>query len=383
MENENKIDELINIDTPDLNYEPEVKRKNYNPSEFIQRGCAHCPQAYQPVSKEELNKCAKLNVQNWISKIHIPFHEDYFNCAEVRFKNSHKDFYHIPEGLEITEGDVVVVEGTPGHDVGIVTLCGELCRIQMRKKKVSPDNENIKKIFRRAKPIDIEKWSHAMTKENSTLSETRKLTQVYNLDMKINDVEYQGDDTKAIFYYTAEDRVDFRQLIKALAEVFHVRVEMKQIGARQEASKLGGIGTCGRELCCCTWMNNFQSVSTSVARVQQIVSNPQKLAGQCGKLKCCLNYEYDVYAEAIREFPKDNIILRTKKGNASHVKTDIFHKIMWYSYADSQKIIPLHIKDVKHIIEENRNNRSVESLEVYEVHFEHSNSLRNGNGVQQ
>jgi cell fate regulator YaaT (PSP1 superfamily) len=374
MENEKIIDTIYEIEAPDLDYEPEVKRKNYSPSEFISRGCSCCPQAYQPVSKDEMNKCAKLNIHNWISKINIPFHEDIFDCVEVRFKNSHKDFYRVPEGLEICEGDVVAVEGTPGHDIGIVTLYGELCRIQMRKKRISPDSENIKKLFRRAKPTDIEKWASAISKENTTLFESRKLAQIYNLNMKVNDVEYQGDDAKAIFYYTADDRVDFRQLIKALAEVFRVRVEMKQIGARQEASKLGGIGTCGRELCCCTWMNNFKSVSTSLARTQQIVSNPQKLAGQCGKLKCCLNYEYEVYAEALKEFPKSNIVLQTTKGKAFHIKTDIFRKLMWYSYSDSQKMIPLHVKDVKFIIDENRNNRIIDKLEDYEVHFDNGNT---------
>ncbi|MDR0790384.1 MAG: hypothetical protein LBO06_06280 [Bacteroidales bacterium] len=370
MENENINEETNLIETPNLEEETDIKRQNYEPSEFIQRGCCQCPTAYHPISKQEINNCSKLNVHNWISKINIPFHEEGFDCVEVRFKNSHKDFYRIAEGLEITEGDIVAVEGTPGHDIGIVSLCGELCRIQMRKKRVSPNSENIKKLYRRAKPADIEKWASVIGKENKTLFETRKLAQVYQLNMKINDVEYQGDETKAIFYYTADDRIDFRQLIKALAEVFRVKVEMKQIGARQEASKLGGIGTCGRELCCCTWINNFQSVNTSVARAQQIVSNPQKLTGQCGKLKCCLNYEYDVYAEAIREFPRDSIALHTVKGKASHVKTDVFRKLMWYSYAGSQKIVPLHVKDVKFIIDENRNNRSVADLESFEVKFD-------------
>ena len=370
MEYEN-INEKDNFEqSSNTEEETDIKRQNYEPSNFIQRGCCQCPTAYHPISKQEMNNCSKLNVHNWISKINIPFNENVFDCVEVRFKNSHKDFFRIAEGLEVTEGDVVAVEGTPGHDVGIVSLCGELCRIQMRKKRVLPNSEGIKKLYRRAKPSDIERWANVMNKENQTLFETRKLAQAYHLNMKINDVEYQGDESKAIFYYTADERIDFRQLIKALAEVFHVKVEMKQIGARQEASKLGGIGTCGRELCCCTWINTFQSVNTAVARVQQIVSSPQKLTGQCGKLKCCLNYEYDAYAEAIREFPKHSIPLYTEKGKAFHVKTDVFRKLMWYSYAGSQKIVPLRAKDVKFIIGENQNNKNIADLESFEVKFD-------------
>ncbi|MDR1847954.1 MAG: hypothetical protein LBR17_07575 [Bacteroidales bacterium] len=378
MENEKTNTELNLLEINDLHEETDIKRRNYEPSDFISRGCCKCPEAYYPVSKQETNRCCKLNVHSWISKINIPFHEESFDIVEVRFKNSHKDFYRIAERIEITEGDVVAVEGTPGHDIGIVSLCGELCRIQMRKKRVSPDNPNIKRLYRRAKPADIEKWAATIKKENKTLAETRKLADIYKLDMKVNDIEYQGDDTKAIFYYTADDRVDFRQLIKALAEVFRVKVEMKQIGARQEASKLGGIGTCGRELCCCSWMNNFHSVNTAIARTQQIIANPQKLTGQCGKLKCCLNYEYDVYAEAIKEFPKDSIPLITEKGKAFHAKTDVFRKLMWYSYTDTQKMIPLTLKDVKYIISENNNNRKVADLESFEVKTDKQQKINEG-----
>jgi cell fate regulator YaaT (PSP1 superfamily) len=352
-------------------------KSSYNPSVFIQRGCNKCPQAYTPISKRELEQCSKLNVHNWMNKINIPFHEDGFDCVEVRFKNSHKDFYRIPEGLEIEEGDVVAVEGTPGHDIGIVALCGELCRVQMRKKKISPSSESIKKLYRRAKVSDIEKWCQVMEKEDFTLFETRRLASYYDLDMKINDVEYQGDGAKAIFYYTANDRVDFRQLIKALADEFHVKIEMKQIGARQEASKLGGIGTCGRELCCCTWMNNFQSVSTSSAKVQQLVSNPQKLAGQCGKLKCCLNYEYDVYADALKSFPNNTIDLYTKKGKAHHYKTDVFQNIMWYSYYDSHELIPLSSDSVKKIIADNKSHKQVDDLETYSIKLDEKSDEAN------
>ncbi|MDR1006429.1 MAG: hypothetical protein LBL74_06160 [Bacteroidales bacterium] len=377
MDNEIIISEDTNINTQNnttedvsMDEDTSIKRRNYEPSEFIQRGCCQCPTAYTPISKKELNSCSKLNVHNWISKINIPFHEDVFKFVEVRFKSSHKAFFHVPDGLELTEGDVVTVEGTPGHDIGIVTLCGELCRIQMKRKRVSTNGDKIKKLYRRATATDIEKWANAMRREDSAISQTRTLVRQFNLDMKINDVEYQGDDSKAIFYYTADDRVDFRQLIKALADVFHVKIEMKQIGARQEASKLGGIGTCGRELCCCTWMNNFHSVNTAVARTQQIMSNPSKLTGQCGKLKCCLNYEYDVYADALEEFPKESISLYTDKGKANYVKMDVFRKLMWYSYADSQRIVPLHLKDVRFIIDKNKKNQKVKDLESFEVKFD-------------
>ena len=209
-----------------------------------------------------------------------------FDCVEVRFKNNRKDFFRLPDGLEVTEGDVVAVEGSPGHDIGIVSLTGEVCRIRMKKRRVNPEDENVRKLFRRAKSTDLERWVASLKNENEALLKTRRIAQDLNLEMKVNDVEYQGDNAKAIFYYTADDRVDFRTLIKVLAEEFHVRIEMKQIGVRQEAGKVGGLGTCGRELCCSTWLTNFKSVTTSAAKTQQILPNPQKLAGQCGKLKC-------------------------------------------------------------------------------------------------
>jgi cell fate regulator YaaT (PSP1 superfamily) len=301
-----------------------------------------------------------------MENIKPPSAQGYFDYVEVRFKNSHKDFYKIPDGLEITEGDIVAVEGTPGHDIGIVSLTGELCRIQMKKKK-NFNLDNVKKLYRRAKASDIDKWLEVMKKEDNTLFDTRKMALKENLAMKINDVEYQGDGTKAIFYYTADDRVDFRQLIKYLAEAFRIRIEMKQIGARQEASRLGGIGTCGRELCCSTWLNNFTSVSTSVAKVQQLFPNPQKLAGQCGKLKCCLNYEYDVYQDALKDFPEIGVDIDTVKGRAFYHKTDVLKRLMWYSYKDSSELIPIKVSDVKKMISMNKNNKRVEDIENYKV----------------
>ncbi|MCF0210598.1 MAG: hypothetical protein HUK18_04720 [Bacteroidales bacterium] len=343
--------------------------KTYEEPLTLTRGCASIPQSYKTIGKKELASCEKLHVSNWLQDIKPPSAQGYFDYVEVRFKNSHKDFYKIPEGLEINQGDIVAVEGTPGHDIGVVSLTGELCRIQMKKKK-GFNIENVKKLYRRAKSTDIEKWLEVMEKEDATLFATRKMALEENLDMKINDVEYQGDGTKAIFYYTANDRVDFRQLIKRLAEVFRIRIEMKQIGARQEASRLGGIGTCGRELCCSTWLNNFSSVGTSVAKVQQLFPNPQKLAGQCGKLKCCLNYEYDVYQDALKDFPEMGVELETMKGKAKSHKIDVLKKIMWYSYTDSMDLIPISVNNVKKIMAMNRKNKRPEDLESFKVETE-------------
>jgi cell fate regulator YaaT (PSP1 superfamily) len=351
---------------PYFDEDPSVGRNHYEEPFTLSRGCSSMPQSYKTINKEELNSCEKLHVTNWMENIKPPSAQGYFDYVEVRFKNSHKDFYKIPDGLEITEGDIVAVEGTPGHDIGIVSLTGELCRIQMKKKK-NFNLDNVKKLYRRAKASDIDKWLEVMKKEDNTLFDTRKMALKENLAMKINDVEYQGDGTKAIFYYTADDRVDFRQLIKYLAEAFRIRIEMKQIGARQEASRLGGIGTCGRELCCSTWLNNFTSVSTSVAKVQQLFPNPQKLAGQCGKLKCCLNYEYDVYQDALKDFPEIGVDIETVKGRAFYHKTDVLKRLMWYSYKDSSELIPIKVSDVKKMISMNKNNKRVEDIENYKV----------------
>ncbi|MBP3254156.1 MAG: hypothetical protein J6M30_06585 [Bacteroidales bacterium] len=339
-------------------------KKNYQEPSTLMHGCSCVPQSYQTVSRQDLNSCEKLHVTNWMENVKPPSAQGYFDYVEVRFKNSHKDFYKIPEGLEITEGDIVAVEGTPGHDIGIVSLTGELCRIQMKKKK-GFNIDNVKKLYRRAKSSDIEKWIEVMKKEDATLFATRKMALDGNLDMKINDVEYQGDGTKAIFYYTANDRVDFRQLIKQLAEAFHIKIEMKQIGVRQEAGRLGGIGTCGRELCCSTWLNNFTSVGTSVAKVQQLFPNPQKLAGQCGKLKCCLNYEYDVYQDALKDFPPTGVDIETEKGKAVYRKIDVLKHLFWYSYKDSSDLIPVSASTVKKLLDMVKKNKKIDDLENY------------------
>lgn len=296
----------------------------------------------------------KLDVFDWLNDIELPHGQAPFDCVEIRFKNSRKEFYRNSENLSLNVGDVVAVEAQSGHDIGIISLTGELVKKQMRKRKVAFDSEDVKKVYRLAKKTDIDKWVEAQQMEVDTMYKARTIAIALGLEMKISDVEYQGDKTKAIFYYTAEGRVDFRELIKKLADEFKVRIEMKQIGVRQEASRLGGIGSCGRELCCSTWLTDFRSVSTSAARYQQLSLNPQKLAGQCGKLKCCLNYELDGYVEALKEFPDTNLKLKTKKGQAFYRKMDIFKNLMWYSYQDEPlKFIELKLDRVNQIVEMN------------------------------
>lgn len=363
---------------PYFDEEPDIEKDKFVVSNLVSRGCSKEPISYRPVSKKELDNCSKMNVHNWMGHIHSPSNTDICNVVEVRFKNSRKDFYRLPEGLEISEGDVVAVEGNPGHDIGIVTLSGELCRIQMKKKKLDQNSE-FKRLYRRAKAADIEKWLQSLRKEDDMIFKTRDYANRYNLKMKVNDVEFQGDGTKAIFYYTADERVDFRQLIKSLAEEFKVRIEMKQIGARQEASRLGGIGTCGRELCCSTWLNSFNSVSTIVAKTQQLFPNPQKLAGQCGKLKCCLNYEYDVYVEALNKIPELGVELQTEKGVAVYHKVDVFKRLFWYSYQGSTELFPLSAESVKSIIEKNKRKILIKDLETYAEKIENEKSQSKNN----
>lgn len=275
--------------------------------------------------------CNKLEVFDWLGNMEMPENLLRFDCVEIRFKNSRKDFYKNVGRLNLTIGEAVVVECSSGYDVGIVSLTGELVKLQMNKKGVLHQPGVMLSILRKATDKDIDKWQEARSLEAKTMLKARQLAIELKLDMKISDVEYQGDKSKAVFYYTADSRVDFRELIKMLAKEFTVKIEMKQIGMRQEASRLGGIGSCGRELCCSTWLTDFRSVSTSAARYQQLSLNPLKLAGQCGKLKCCLNYELDAYVEEIKMFPDTDIKLKTEKGDASYQKMDIFRNVMWYS----------------------------------------------------
>lgn len=310
--------------------------------------------------------CGKMPVFNWLSNMSLPAGQAPFNILEVRFKNGRKEFFKNKNNLNIHMGDNVAVQGTSGHDIGVVSLKGELVRLQMRKKNIKVDSEKIKTLYRHASEADLEKWEIAKGREKETMYRAREIAMNLKLNMKIGDVEFQGDNTKAIFYYTSEVRVDFRDLIKQMAEAFKIRIEMRQIGVRQEAQRMGGIGSCGRELCCSTWLNDFRSVSTSAARYQQLSLNPQKLAGQCGKLKCCLNYELDMYVEAIRDFPKANVRLKTKKGEAFMQKMDIFRRKMWYSYSsDPSNFIELSLEKVQEIISQNLNGKNPESLETY------------------
>jgi len=274
------------------------------------------------VCRTKAGCCAKLHVTDWLSDIKLP--NDLNNIVEVRFKNTRKDYYENVNQLNLLVGDLVAVESSPGHYIGIVSLIGPLVEEQMKKHKPTLINGEFRKVYRIAKPNDIDKWKEAISLEHQTMIRSRQMTVDLRLNMKIGDVEYQGDRTKAIFYYIADDRVDFRQLIKVLAENFHIRVEMKQIGARQEAGRIGGIGPCGREICCSTWLNNFISVSTNAARYQEISLNPQKLAGQCGKLKCCLNFELASYIDAQKNFPPTHYPLETENGTYFFLKADIF-----------------------------------------------------------
>ena len=270
----------------------------------------------------------KLNTYDWLAD--IPGNAEEQDMVEVQFKNTRKGYFKNSNGLHLEKGDIVAVEACPGHDIGTVTLTGRLVPLQMRKANLKPDAE-IRRIYRKAKPVDMEKYEEAKTREHDTMIRSRKIAESLGLQMKIGDVEYQGDGNKAIFYYIADERVDFRQLIKVLAETFRVRIEMKQIGARQEAGRIGGIGPCGRELCCATWMTNFVSVSTSAARYQDISLNPQKLAGQCAKLKCCLNYEVDAYVECQKRLPSKEIALETRDSTYYYFKADILKNMVTYS----------------------------------------------------
>ena len=303
----------------------------------------------------------QLNTYDWLAD--IPGNAEEQDIVEVQFKNTRKGFYKNSNKLKLAKGDIVAVEASPGHDIGVVTLTGRLVPLQMRKANLKPDVE-IKRIYRKVKPVDMEKYEEAKAKEHDTMIRSRQIALNLNLNMKIGDVEYQGDGNKAIFYYIADERVDFRQLIKVLAEVFRVRIEMKQIGARQEAGRIGGIGPCGRELCCATWMTNFISVSTSAARYQDISLNPQKLAGQCAKLKCCLNYEVDVYVESQKRLPSKEVTLETTEGTYYFFKADILKGLITYSTDKNfmAKAVTITARNAFEIINMNKRGEKPENL---------------------
>lgn len=303
----------------------------------------------------------QLNTYDWLAD--VPGNAESTDLVEVQFKNTRKGYYHNVNGLDLKKGDIVAVEASPGHDIGVVTLTGKLVKLQIKKANLK-SMDDIKRIYRIAKQVDMDKWREAKNREHGTMIQSRQIAKDLNLQMKIGDVEYQGDANKAIFYYIADERVDFRQLIKVLAETFHVRIEMKQIGARQEAGRIGGTGPCGRELCCATWMKNFVSVSTGAARYQDISLNPQKLAGMCAKLKCCLNYEVDNYIEASRKLPSREVVLQTIDGDYYLFKTDILAGLVTYS---TDKRLAANLETISgqralEIIEMNKRGEKPESL---------------------
>ncbi|MBN2484601.1 MAG: hypothetical protein JXB34_01375 [Bacteroidales bacterium] len=306
--------------------------------------------------------CFKLESFDYLKEISEL--DIYDEIIEVRFKNTRKGYFLNSNKLRLDKGDIVAVEASPGHDIGIVALTGQAVWFKMQSENFNYKNQELKRIYRKAKQVDIEKWQEAISLEHKTMIKSRKIATDLGLNMKIGDVEYQGDRTKAIFYYIADDRVDFRQLIKVLADDFKIRIEMRQIGARQEAGRIGGIGSCGRELCCASWIKNFVSVTTNAARYQEVSLNPQKLAGQCGKLKCCMNYELDAYLDAQEDFPDTSVILKTKNGSAIHQKTDVFKRLMWYAYQEGEKksITCMSVDTIKEIIDMNVKGKFPEKL---------------------
>lgn len=328
------------------------------------RGCSTTPKGCKNNGNCGTGGCNKLNTYDWLANMAAPSGVKPFDCIEVRFKNSRKDFFRNVDQIPLVMGDTIAVEAQSGHDVGIVSLTGELVRLQMKKKNILPDSKEIRKVYRKARQTDIDKWIEAQNQELSSMQYARQAAKKLGLQMKIGDVEYQGDKSKATFYYIADERVDFRELIRVLADHLKVRIEMRQIGSRQEAGRIGGIGSCGRELCCSTWLSDFRTVSTVAARYQQLSINPIKLAGQCGKLKCCLNYELDVYMDAIKGFPNSDERLQLKTDVAFHQKTDVFKRTMWYSLqSDMSNFIALPVEKVNKVLELNRKGIKPMSLE--------------------
>lgn len=324
----------------------------------------------------------KLNSYNWLED--IPVAGKSKNVIEVRFKNTRKEYYININELRLKTGNVVAVESSPGHDIGIISLTGELAYKQMVRNCGTKSTDELKKVYRKAKAADLEKWKEARSLERSTMLKSRKIAEDLGLKMKIGDVEYQGDNTKAVFYYIADGRVDFRELIKILADEFKVRIEMRQIGARQETGRIGGTGPCGRELCCSSWIKDFVSVTTNCARYQELSLNPQKLAGQCGKLKCCLNYELDSYLDAKKDFPDTSIPLKTDEGTAYHQKTDIYRKLMWYSIDKDNisELTVLSVERVNQIQKKNKNGEKVPFLLDKGNHNENMEDFKSNDGEE-
>ena len=312
------------------------------------------------------DSCNKLTVFDWLENMHPPQGEEDCSFVEVRFKNSRKEFFRLPKELKPQAGSLVITKVDRGYDLGTVTLAGALVAVQMKRKKIKAESDKIGTILRLANQEEIDVWHASRAKEAEVQKRARELAIALKLNMKLSDVEFQGDGKKATFYYTADKRVDFRQLIKDMARAFSIRIEMRQIGLREEASRLGGVGSCGRELCCSTWLTDFRSVNIAAARYQQLSLNPQKLAGQCGRLKCCLNYELEVYRSALKAFPKAEVKLQTEKGIGVFQKMDIFKGLIWYAYKGEWTTWhKLTVSAVKEIIEKNKANQKVTSLEAY------------------
>lgn len=327
----------------------------------VGRGCTFCEGEFGPEAYVA-EGCFKLHEENWLDQYPDTQPTDIF---EVRFKNTRRGYYRNVNNLDLKHGDIVAVEAVPGHDIGVISLTGDMVQKQMRRTGFNPQNGEFRKIYRKAKPYDIERWQEAIALEHETMIASRQIAADMGLNMKIGDVEYQGDKIKAIFYYIADERVDFRELIKVFAERFHIRIEMKQIGARQEAGRIGGLGACGRELCCASWMSTFSSVTTGAARTQDLSLNPQKLAGQCSKLKCCMMYEYDVYADVRKDIPRLREPLQTVEGEWFLVKTDILAGLMTFSSSKEtmSNLQTLTVARVKEIMAANRAGRKVEQLQ--------------------
>ncbi|WP_462247326.1 PSP1 domain-containing protein [Ekhidna sp.] len=331
-------------------------------------GCASCGTSGSAGCKNNghcsSGGCNKLNVFDWLSNMDVPaMHR--FDVVEVRFKNGRKEFFRNTKKIDVVTGDPIVVDVPNGHHIGYISLMGELVRLQMNKKGVKDDD--VRDIYRKASSRDMERWEEARNREESVMYRTKEIIQNTKLEMKLTDVEFQADGTKATFFYSADGRVDFRELIKTLAGEFKIRVEMRQISVRQEAGRIGGLGVCGRELCCSTWLTNFKNVTTSAARYQNLSLNPSKLSGQCGRLKCCLNYELDTYMEALEDIPEVEAPLKTQRGSAKLQKTDIFRKIMWFGYDDDNNWHAVGVSRVKEIQALNNKGKKPASLAENEV----------------
>ena len=324
-------------------------------------GCDGC-------SVSEKRGCGTSSVFNWLAKVDDAISNTSKDLVEVQFKMNRKGYFKNTKNISISEGDWVAVESVSGHDIGRVSLLGEIVKHQLNRKKIDDTKEPLKQIYRLAKESDFKKFESSIELEDPTLKKAKHIIKNHRLEMKLVDVEFQGDRSKATFYYTAEKRVDFRELIKEFSKTFGIRVEMKQIGVRQEAAMVGGIGSCGRELCCSTWLTEFPPVSTSSARYQQLSINPQKISGQCGKLKCCLNFELDSYLDSLKYFPKNKKVLKTEKGEAKQIKIDVFKKKLWYVYkGESHGVFEISLKNALQIIEDNKKGKKPKSLEDFVI----------------